>query len=75
MTAGGSLKLRGSARDGWLCAAHCGPLLAGGDGGAAFATSSEDFCECNHTFLKHNVAIVSVVEEAEIMTRITCGGV
>ena len=62
MTAGGSLKLRDSALDGWLCAAQCGPLLAGGDGGATIATASEVFCECDHVFLKHVLTIASVVK-------------
>lgn len=66
------MKLRGSARDGWLCAAHCGPPLAGGDGGATIATTFKGFCECDHTFLKHIVAIVSVVNDSEFTACITC---
>ena len=62
MTAGSSLKLTGSALDGWLCAAQCGPLLAGGDGGATMATTSDVFYECDHIFLKHLLTIACVVK-------------
>jgi hypothetical protein len=71
-TAGRSLKLRGSAPDGWLCAAQCGPLLAGGDGGAIIATTSDVFCEYDHTFLNVVTAIASVDEVSEIAKKITC---
>lgn len=72
MTAGDSLRLRGSALDGWLCAAHCGPLLASGDGGATIATASGVFRECDYNILKHIEADTSAVEESEIMSCITC---
>lgn len=69
------MKLRGSALDGWLCAAQCGPFLAGGDGGAKVATASEVVYECDHTFLNINMANASVDEVSEIMGHVTCGRV
>lgn len=50
----------------WLSAAHCGPPLAGGEGGAMVASTSKDFREYDHTFLKHIRAVTCVVKESEI---------
>jgi hypothetical protein len=65
MTEGGSLKLRGSAPDGWLCAAHCGPPLAGGDGVTTIATTSGSVRKYNCTFLKHFTASVCAFAKFE----------
>lgn len=66
LTAVGSLKRVLRMGGYWLSAAHCGPRLAGRDGGATIAATSEDFRECDHHFLKHIQAKRCVVKESEI---------
>lgn len=66
------LRLRGCAPDGWLCAAHCGPLLSGGDSGAMIAAASPTLRECDRTILKHLRGVACVVDESSFLMHTTC---